>query len=476
MTVPQSTCESSLNSRGADLLAIGFGTAVAMWSVGYFCRLFGPAVPAPVLFALMIACLLAGGFIVGTRTPRGITGGLWCGLIAGLINLLVVGSLISGATPNSIKEGALIWVPGSVILSVLLCALGAAFGATRRSEASIRSDWLGGLAAVAAFATLVLLGAGGLVTGFDEGLAVVDWPNSQGYNMFLYPLARMTGGVYLEHAHRLLGSLVGLTTLVLAVHVTLTDARRWVRQVAWAALVGVIIQGVLGGLRVTGRLTLSTDPNDTAPSIILAVIHGVFGQMIFGALVALAVFRSRLWRQPGPAIESRQAATDRTMGAALIAVVVVQLVLGAVTRHFTWAMQVNRHELAISPEAAVEVGRWALTIHMTFATVVMALALAVGARAWGLYAGVAPLRQLGMWLMALMGAQLLLGVAAAVVTADDTVRSRPTGWDVAITTLHQLAGAAILACAVVILTLNHRLVRPAATAATRLAVAAPTRV
>jgi cytochrome c oxidase assembly protein subunit 15 len=470
------TGDAAFNARGSDLLAIGFGTAVAMWSVGYFCRLFGPAVPAPLLFVLMVGCLLAGGLVVGSRTTRGILGGIWCGLIAGLINLLIVGSMISGDTPNSIKAGALVWVPASVFLSSMLCALGAAIGTTRRSDRSTRRDWLGGLAAVAAFATFVLLGAGGLVTGFDEGLAVVDWPNSQGYNMFLYPLARMTGGVYLEHAHRLLGSLVGLTALVLAIHVTLTERRRWVKQIAWATLGGVIVQGILGGLRVTGRLTLSTDPSATAPSIVLAIIHGVFGQMILGALVALAAFRSRLWREPGLPLESRHADTDRAMGAALIVAVIIQLVLGAITRHFTWAMQMNRHELALSPQLAVEVGRWALTIHMTFATLVMAIALAAGARAWGLYAGASHLRRLGMWLMSLMGVQLVLGIAAAVVTANDTIARRPSGWDVAITTLHQIVGAAILACAVLALALNYRLVRPASVVnVAQPAVAAATR-
>ena len=65
-------------------------------------------------------------------------------------------------------------------------------------------------------ATFLLVVAGGLVTSNEAGLAVVDWPNSFGYNMFLYPLAKMTGGIYYEHAHRLYGSLVGLTTIVLA--------------------------------------------------------------------------------------------------------------------------------------------------------------------------------------------------------------------------------------------------------------------
>ena len=63
----------------------------------------------------------------------------------------------------------------------------------------------------------MLISSGGLVTGFRAGMAVPDWPNTFGHNMFLFPFTKMTGGVFYEHAHRLLGSLVGLTALVLAI-------------------------------------------------------------------------------------------------------------------------------------------------------------------------------------------------------------------------------------------------------------------
>ena len=208
----------------ADILAIGFGTTAAMWTVGYVCRLFGDAVPAALIFVLVLAALVAGGVVVGRYTGRGALGGVYVGLLSGLVNLFIVGSLIGGRTPNEIKSGALLWIPGTLVVLTVLAVVGAAIGSVRPRRAARTPDWPGGLALVAACATFVLLAAGGLVTGFDEGLAVVDWPNTEGYNMFLYPLARMTGGVYLEHAHRLLGSLVGMTTLVLAIHVQLHGA------------------------------------------------------------------------------------------------------------------------------------------------------------------------------------------------------------------------------------------------------------
>ena len=55
------------------------------------------------------------------------------------------------------------------------------------------------------------------------------------------------------------------------------------------AVLLVVGQGILGGLRVTGRLTLGTDPADMAPNLTLALVHGVLGQVVFASLVVLAV-------------------------------------------------------------------------------------------------------------------------------------------------------------------------------------------
>ena len=62
-------------------------------------------------------------------------------------------------------------------------------------------------AVATAFVTFLLLAVGGLVTSHEAGLAVVDWPNSYGTNMFLFPLSRMVGGIFYEHSHRLIGTL-----------------------------------------------------------------------------------------------------------------------------------------------------------------------------------------------------------------------------------------------------------------------------
>jgi cytochrome c oxidase assembly protein subunit 15 len=373
---------------------------------------------------------------------------------------LIVGSLIGGDTPNAIREGALLWVPGTIVICVGLLALGAVLGRAIRPAQAAMPDWAGIFAGVAAFATFVLLGAGGLVTGFDEGLAVVDWPNTEGYNMFLYPLARMTGGVYLEHAHRLLGSLVGLTVLVLAIHIQLTDTRGRIKALGWTTLAFVIFQGVLGGLRVTGVFTLSTDAADTDPNIILAIIHGVFGQIVFAFLVGLAVFRSRAWATaPGRKV-APGVSTDRLFGITLLVLLIVQLVMGALVRHFTWALSYLRYGLEIDAAKLQAQGTWALQIHITLAVVVALAALGVGVRAWGLHRLATPLiAWLGKLLMVLIGVQLALGVAALIVTGNDSLTRRPTAMDVSITTLHQVVGAALLAGTVALILWHYRLLR-----------------
>ena len=110
-------------------------------------------------------------------------------------------------------------------------------------------------------------------------MAVPDWPNTYGSNMFLYPLAKMTGGVFYEHAHRLLGALVGFTALTLAVLLTIY------RRSAGPCLdldrrLRVLLQGVAGGLRVTDNSTH------------LAVVHGFFADVIQARMVGVAVLRA----------------------------------------------------------------------------------------------------------------------------------------------------------------------------------------
>ena len=115
---------------------------------------------------------------------------------------------------------------------------------------TVYSPWRHVYAILLTTGILILICSGGMVTSKNAGLAVPDWPNSYGYNMFTFPVSRWVGGVFFEHTHRLAASTVGGLTIILAVWLSVAERRRWVRNLGYAAVGAVILQGVLGGLRV----------------------------------------------------------------------------------------------------------------------------------------------------------------------------------------------------------------------------------
>jgi cytochrome c oxidase assembly protein subunit 15 len=472
-SVPASASDRGPGCGAGDILAIGFGAAAAMWGIGYLCRFPGASVSPQILFALLLVCLFGGGLIAGRFAQRGTRGGFYVGLVTGAVNLLILGSLLGGEQANAIRTAALWWLPASLVVSAALGACGAAVGSRFRRSAAGGPNWPAAFAFVAGGTTLMLLAVGGVVTGGDHGLAVVDWPNTEGYNMFLYPLSRMTGGIYYEHAHRLIGSLVGLTTLTLAIYIQWYERRRWLKTLGWLALALVIVQGLLGGLRVTGRFTLSTLPADTAPNIALAIVHGVFGQVFFAFLVAVGVFLTSGWSAARQRTTAIAASTDRALCVALVVSVFVQLVVGALVRHFTWALHVYRYGLAAPPEELVARGAAALHAHIAVAALVTLLAVATGVRAWGLYPHVPVLRRLGLGLLLLLGIQVAAGIAALFVTGDDSVKRAAATPDVVITTLHQTVGAMILGLSVALLLFTSRLLVPPAHAERHMTTSGP---
>jgi cytochrome c oxidase assembly protein subunit 15 len=418
-----------------------------MWAIGYVCHLSPGMVPSWVVAILMLATLVAGGAVAGHYARGASRAGLRVGALAAVLNLLILGSLLSGGEPGGVVPSAVFWVPGSILVGAAFGALGGAIGAARGGGGGAHGagsaidavrghvNWVGAFAKVAVGATFLLVLAGGVVTGAEAGLAVVDWPNSYGYNMFLYPLSRMTGGIYFEHAHRLIGSLVGLTTLVLALYLLRVESRRWVKGLGLAALVMVIVQGILGGLRVTGTFTMSSSPEDVSPNLALAVVHGVLGQVFFSTMVALAVFTSSTWRERAGAVRRPSASVDRTLAGIFVVLLIVQLVLGAVLRHLSSM----------------------LLTHITMAVLVTVLAMVVGMRAGSVKPAPPLLTSLGAKLLIVVGLQILLGVGALVVTTmAEGITPRPLA-DVIVTTAHQANGAVLLALAVSVWLWTYRL-------------------
>src|SRR6059036_443826 len=123
-----------------------------------------------------------------------------------------------------------------------------------------------------------------MVTSKGVGLAVPDWPTTFGYNMFLFPVSKWIGGVFFEHTHRLIASTVGMLTIILAVWLWFAEWRRWVRMLGLAAVGAVIVQGILGGLRVT----MLKDQ--------IGIFHACVAQAFLALLVFIALMTTNFWR------------------------------------------------------------------------------------------------------------------------------------------------------------------------------------
>src|SRR5438552_15434993 len=184
------------------------------------------------------------------------------------------------------------------------------------------NKWLNRFAWLTCVATLLLICSGGMVTSKNVGLAVPDWPTTFGYNMFLFPVSKWVGGILFEHTHRLMGSLVGFLTIILAVWLWVREDRPWVRNLSAIAVFGVILQGVLGGLRVT----MMKDQ--------IGIFHACVAQAFLGLLVLIALVTTQFWRSlANQAIDSQRFLPIKTFAVAITIAIYVQLALGATMRH-----------------------------------------------------------------------------------------------------------------------------------------------
>ena len=173
-----------------------------------------------------------------------------------------------------------------------------------------------------------LIWVGNLVTTADAGMAVPDWPNTYGYNLFLYPYHEWFFGpwdLFVEHGHRLLASLSGLVAIMLVFVSFGSEKRGWVRWLSVAILGLVIFQGVLGGIRVVYDARW------------VAKVHGCIGPAFFAAAVAFCVVTSRWWMKKHGSLDSelkpRRGSWISCTAIALLLASYMQLCLGAFIRH-----------------------------------------------------------------------------------------------------------------------------------------------
>ena len=261
--------------------------------------------------------------------------------------------------------------------------------------------------------TVVLILAGGLVTSTGSGLAVPDWPTTFGYNMFLFPWSKMVGGVFIEHSHRLLGSLVGLLTILTAVAIWKTDERKWMRRLGLFAVGLVILQGVLGGMRVV-LIKLN-----------LAIVHACVAQVFFALMVSLALLTSKGWREDAGGGSDRGLAR---LGLITVLLLYVQIIFGAVLRHtgarldahLLFAALSSIHVILLSYKILKLPSPGALAKEANCLWVLLLIQLALGGASWvGKYAAMGEAFSPGL-IIAITSTHVVVGAmlfAASLVVA-----------------------------------------------------------
>lgn len=273
------------------------------------------------------------------------------------------------------------------------------------------SPWLHRTARLTAGATFLLIVIGGIVTSTDSGLAVPDWPTTFGYNMFLYPLSEMVGGILYEHSHRLMGSLVGILTIALLVLILAKDSRKWLKWLGLAALIAVIVQGVLGGLRVT-----QINRN-------FAIVHACLAQAFFALLCGIAWFTSREWWQDRNISPSETARKLRRLSLMTTGFIYLQLIFGAILRHT--GTRLDAHLLFA----------FLVALHI-FLLVRRILAMDSEAEGIG--------QSMPLLLIGLLAIQLMLGTGAFFAKLTAFGETFATALTVTITTAHVAVGALML--------------------------------
>ncbi len=270
------------------------------------------------------------------------------------------------------------------------------------------------------FWTILLLVAGALVTSNDAALAVPDWPTS--YGTFTPP---MVGGIIYEHSHRVIAGVLGILLIIEALVIWRYEQRRWLRWFALAAVGGVVAQAILGGQVVIQLLHYW-----------LPVLHACFAQIMFGAILSLAVFTSKWWTENHTRLEDRGGLPIHTIVNINAVVIFMQVFLGAGFRH---------QDMPIWPHI---VGAFVVLGVMSWTAAVLRRRF-----------DSSPKMTLGRTLLhAMVGTQLLLGAAAYWSRLATQDAPQPMPVMVVLTVAHTVFGALVFATAILVVLMCYRLV------------------
>jgi cytochrome c oxidase assembly protein subunit 15 len=297
-------------------------------------------------------------------------------------------------------------------------------------------------AALGAVWVFLLVTLGAFTTSIGAGMAFPDWPLSNGSinpEGWLRDLA-----MFAEHSHRLSGMIMGLITIGLAVWLWVREERRWLRELGLWALGIVLLQGILGGQRVT--LDAVQVPGfHMSLGQILRIPHGILAQAFVCVLIAIAAASSRGWITRPLPLSPRV----RTVGVACTLLLFLQLVIAATMRHNAAGLAIPSFPLS-SPRGDLLPPAWNFPVAIHFAHRAMAVVLAVALTvlAWLVRrdpASTLPLRAAASALVSLLVLQILLG--AQIIWTHRHPH---------LTTAHVVVGALTLATTFWITCLAHR--------------------
>lgn len=297
-------------------------------------------------------------------------------------------------------------------------------------------------ACVVVIATFFLIVAGALVTSHDAGLATDDWPLTDGRflpkieSLGLRNGVNMVGNLFWEHGHRMVATTVGMLTIGLVIYLFFKERRGWVKRLGLIALVGVIAQGLLGGLTVKLMLPLW-----------VSSAHATLAQLFFCTVVSLAVFTSRSWMREQRTVEEQAGFPLRYLCVTAASAILVQLIIGATLRHSaTWDEHLPTELLLTHVGGAVVV------------TILLGSASFLLLRR---YPGERFLTKPAKVALFLLTLQLLLGVAAYITRLGSPNDPQPLKPMVGLTVAHVACGALVFAATIVLTLRSFKVLRAA---------------
>lgn len=290
--------------------------------------------------------------------------------------------------------------------------------------------WLHRFALLTACTTFCLIFVGGLVTSHEAGLSVPDWPNTYGEFMLSFPVSKWVGNIVYEHGHRLMATVVGFFITVQAIWLQISERRTWVKILGWVALLGVISQGILGGLTVLYYLP---------PAISSA--HAGLAQTVFCITLSLVMVTSPLWNNEARKETERSGISLRTLAPVTVAVIFLQLIVGAIMRHTSSGLAIPTFPLNFG-RIIPEFTHFGIAInfaHRVGALIVTGFVTTLCTVILQRYKDVAEIVRPAKFALALLLLQLTLG-SLTILTAKAVTP----------TTLHVSGGAALLGTCVLI--------------------------